>query len=107
SRSLDEPRTVPDRVAYLRRVHASCKLIENRLRGLVAQAVQLPRKCTLLRFRHVSWIAKFTTTCTTTARRIDVLRSVVRLQWLWCWIDGSFSGGYPVTGVTGVVTRMT
>jgi hypothetical protein len=47
---LDEPRAIPYRVTDLRRVHASCELIDNLLGDLLAHAVELPRERTLLRF---------------------------------------------------------
>lgn len=50
SRPLDEPRAVPYRVTYRRCVHPPFELIEDLLGNLLAQAVELPRERTLLRF---------------------------------------------------------
>ena len=104
---LDEPRNVPYRVTYLRRLHAPSELIEDLLGDLLAQAPELLRKSTSLPFRHACWKAKIMTTIDITACRTAVDLSVLRRRWLWCWINWWFSYGYPDTRVTGLVTRVT
>ena len=87
---LDEPRGVAHRVTYLPRLHASRELVEHLLGDLLAQAVELPRKSTSLRFRNACWEAKITTTGDTTACRTGVDLSVLRRRWLWFWINWWF-----------------